>query len=875
VSDNGTPADKNNEKINVSKMKPYGAATLRTEAAGVQSAGEARTTLTQDKQGKGEKDVSASHEPNSGGLALSKTATADTAQTEQGLKDSHAGALKMSEKAQKVPRDYTGNTSRPGAHAVQGLGVPVALPPPSGRGDGAVTPVGAYNVVSSKAAIANRRGTPVKPSNSPGAVSGEGSSPPQGEGGGGATLVGASGMLASKTAIANRGGTLRPANSPGAISVEAALPPQVANVGGDTPVGASGMLASKTAIANRGDTLKRANAPGAVSVKAALLPPSGEGAGDGTPEGAYNVVSSKAAIASRGGTLRAANAPGAVAVEGHSTLSEGGVATPVGASGMLASKTAIANRGGTLRTVRVSSVVAVKEDPTLSEENVAAPVGASGMLTSETAIANRGGTLRPAKMPGAVAVEEKPILTTVPPSFLTSKEAIANRSTGVRPIKKGANETAVTGTSLQDDSRELSKVNSEKSDTLSVISIGMTEDTEHFIPPSLIHGTHHVTPGAFPVASARNIAAIPMAEMIVTQNTPLDDIERQALFDQARLAAEIDVRNEIISAAVAAEVVDEAEIKDEQRRRRRIRYTCLASIVIVAALVGGLVGGLVSKETKRLPPMTDFPSTAPTETPNNDFCDEALVVTGDSSVYVGSLVNTTIETRFSCSMKVEVQQRGRWYEYPGNGLRLTVSLLSASVDETQVEVFTGDSCGELVCAETDLVQTVDLSFPTSANVIYHILVFSTLNATSDLNGPYTLRVFDNSACGNAYPIDLGLGESQTLQLGSTAAATISDLALPCDSASSIVSPGVWYTIVGRGLNIEASTCSGAAFDTQISVYTGGCGNNLQCVTGNDNSCGTQSSVLWLSNVSCWLASRIFLPVPLPSNVLTLTPLFSC
>jgi hypothetical protein len=66
-------------------------------------------------------------------------------------------------------------------------------------------------------------------------------------------------------------------------------------------------------------------------------------------------------------------------------------------------------------------------------------------------------------------------------------------------------------------------------------------------------------------------------------------------------------------------------------------------------------------------------------------------------------VNTTIETRLSCSMEVGVQQRGRCYEYTGNGLRLTVSLLSAAVDETQVDVFTGDSCGE-----TSLVKTVDV-----------------------------------------------------------------------------------------------------------------------------------------------------------------------
>lgn len=54
---------------------------------------------------------------------------------------------------------------------------------------------------------------------------------------------------------------------------------------------------------------------------------------------------------------------------------------------------------------------------------------------------------------------------------------------------------------------------------------------------------------------------------------------------------------------------------------------------------------------------------------------------------------------------------------------------------------------------------------------------------------------------------------------------------------------VWYTLVGTGTVLEATTCDGATWDTQIAVYEGDCGN-LICVDGNDDACGLQSSVTW-------------------------------
>jgi hypothetical protein len=203
-----------------------------------------------------------------------------------------------------------------------------------------------------------------------------------------------------------------------------------------------------------------------------------------------------------------------------------------------------------------------------------------------------------------------------------------------------------------------------------------------------------------------------------------------------------------------------------------------------------------------------------------------------------------------------------------------VELRSAAADNTEFEILTGASCGEVTCFEKETGNiSSTASFITEENTTYYIHVFSRLGATTEPEEDYNLRVSDNSACLNAYAITLV--DSRTLLLGSTAAAGAEDLAPQCRSASASVS-GVWYTVVGSGLNIEASTCTGASFDTQISVFTGDCAS-LQCVTGNNDSCGTQSSASWLSVVSCRVAvlGRTSFRVP-PSTLSShFTPIFSC
>lgn len=79
--------------------------------------------------------------------------------------------------------------------------------------------------------------------------------------------------------------------------------------------------------------------------------------------------------------------------------------------------------------------------------------------------------------------------------------------------------------------------------------------------------------------------------------------------------------------------------------------------------------------------------------------------------------------------------------------------------------------------------------------------------------------------------------------GNTGAPYTADVAPVCTTTDG-TGGGVWYRIVGTGGTITASLC-GSAFDTKIRVYSGTCAAPV-CTAGNDDFCGLQSQVSWLS-----------------------------
>jgi len=88
----------------------------------------------------------------------------------------------------------------------------------------------------------------------------------------------------------------------------------------------------------------------------------------------------------------------------------------------------------------------------------------------------------------------------------------------------------------------------------------------------------------------------------------------------------------------------------------------------------------------------------------------------------------------------------------------------------------------------------------------------------------------NDLCANAISIECG-----STTPGNTASATdVGNSSSSCDGWSYAQGPVVWYTFEGTGTEIILSTC-GANFDTQIFVYTGACGDDLECAGYGDGN----------------------------------------
>ncbi len=97
----------------------------------------------------------------------------------------------------------------------------------------------------------------------------------------------------------------------------------------------------------------------------------------------------------------------------------------------------------------------------------------------------------------------------------------------------------------------------------------------------------------------------------------------------------------------------------------------------------------------------------------------------------------------------------------------------------------------------------------------------------------------NDLCINAESVSI-----PSTTAGTTNAAT-DDNVPTCGTSNT--SEGVWYSVIGTGTTITASTCNDADFDTKISVFCS-C-DGLECVDGNDDTSGCSgftTEVSWCS-----------------------------
>ncbi|NNC83695.1 MAG: T9SS type A sorting domain-containing protein [Flavobacteriales bacterium] len=220
-----------------------------------------------------------------------------------------------------------------------------------------------------------------------------------------------------------------------------------------------------------------------------------------------------------------------------------------------------------------------------------------------------------------------------------------------------------------------------------------------------------------------------------------------------------------------------------------------------------------------------------------DLCVGALNINcGD--VVNGNTSTATTDTAPTCGTTDGAP--GVWYTFTGTGQQITASLCGSSYD-TKIRVFTGN-CSALVCevGNDDFCGTQsEVSFNSILGTTYYILV----HGFGTASGAYTLSLTCATPPG---PEDDCVG-AQTILCGDVLTGNTSnyttDVQPFCGTADGS-GGGLWYEFTGTGDFVTASLC-GSTYDTRIRVFEGNC-SALVCVVGNDDFCGLQSEVSFLS-----------------------------
>lgn len=257
----------------------------------------------------------------------------------------------------------------------------------------------------------------------------------------------------------------------------------------------------------------------------------------------------------------------------------------------------------------------------------------------------------------------------------------------------------------------------------------------------------------------------------------------------------------------------------------------------------------------------------------NDFCVNALWATVQKTendydvLTIGSTKNATFDGVDTCV--VENQSPGVWYRVEGTGTGMVASTCHPVTDfDTKISVFRG-VCDDLECVAGNddgpgcSSAGSQVSWLSTPGDIYYILVhgWGSLVGTFALSIKEVVPQVPNDFCVKAFDRPVTLMPSNVTEnivtLGSTVNATIDNVPI-CGDVQDI-GHGVWYKSFGTGQRLVASTCNdnGGAdddftanafqstgvtnFDTQISVFRGGC-RSLECMGANNDRCGRQSSV---------------------------------
>ncbi len=234
--------------------------------------------------------------------------------------------------------------------------------------------------------------------------------------------------------------------------------------------------------------------------------------------------------------------------------------------------------------------------------------------------------------------------------------------------------------------------------------------------------------------------------------------------------------------------------------------------------------------------------------PVNDDCFSASALSIDTPVS-GTITGAFTDGQGSCGA---VGFADVWYSFtaPSAGTYSFATCGGATFD-TVVSVHSGcpgDNFNILACNDNACSIRSETTALLSAGQGVQVRV-AQWGADGDAVGDFTLEATfvsgppANDDCAGAIQIGAGVTMGSTEFATTDSGRDTTAEGPACGPRMS--SPGVWYSVTGTGLEITADVCNGTAFDTKLSVFAGGCGGQ-DCVTGNNDACGTQSSVTFPS-----------------------------
>jgi len=254
-----------------------------------------------------------------------------------------------------------------------------------------------------------------------------------------------------------------------------------------------------------------------------------------------------------------------------------------------------------------------------------------------------------------------------------------------------------------------------------------------------------------------------------------------------------------------------------------------------------------------------------TNPPKNDTCADAATLVTNTSPYVmdtqthtvsGTTRDASWDGGASCASTAHLNTN-IWYKFtaPVDGyLMLDLCNSPPGLLDEFLSVHTGcpgTAANEILCM-TDCPHRRDCGWPCveppelliPAGQTRYVQVGGWSDEGHDVQLSYRFLPI-NDDCTDAFSV----GHDPSSTQGSTENMTV-DTGADCQGVNA-TAPGVWYTVLGTGSTMTASTCGqggDANFDTQISVFCSGCGG-MTCVAANDDGLDCAGAAVRHSSVS--------------------------